>query len=389
VVRLVPEPNAVGEVTVTLSVRDATDTATTTFKATVIIVNDPPTISGLEDVSTPVNIPVVMEFSVADVDSPGTALVVSASVTDPSRGRVTLQPAGGGNWRLTFTPSGPLGPAEIAVTAMDEETSTRVAFIVTVEAASYPIISDIAAQSTPKNVAIEVPFTVSNTRTPNVTVSGYAESTALVQSVVIAGANGSYTATITPVLNAVGQTRIIVEADDTLSKGFAAFDLTITPVNYPPVLAAIPDQTGSAGTPVVVPLTVTDVDNALTELTYRAEWTNEELVAGVQFTVSATAVTATINLIDEEIGASLITLTVSDGDNTAVQTFNLEVAEAGQPEITAIRRNPDGTLTVEWTGGGTLQAAPTVVGPWQDVAGATSPYTFAPSEAMLFGRIKR
>jgi hypothetical protein len=378
-----------GTAVITVTLETPTATNSVVFPLTVRYVNQPPTVTGLANTSTPVNIPLAMTFSVADVDSPATALVVSAAVTDPSRGRVTLQPAGGGNWRLTFTPSGPLGAAEIAVTAMDETSSTRVPFVVTVEPASYPVISDIAAQTTPKNVALVVPFTVSNTRTPNVTVSGYAESTALVQSVVIAGANGSYTASITPVLNAVGQTRIILEADDTLSKGFAAFDLTVTFVNYPPVVAAIPDQTGSAGTPVVVPLSVSDVDNALTELTYRAEWSNSNLVSGVDFTISSTAVSATVNLIDDEIGTSAITVMVSDGVSTAVQSFNLEVTEAGQPEITAIRRNADGTLTVEWTGGGTLQAAPTVLGPWQDVTGATSPYTFAPSEAMLFGRIKR
>ena len=60
-----------------------------------------------------------------------------------------------------------------------------------------------------------------------------------------------------------------------------------------------------------------------------------------------------------------------------------------QPKFTGIKKNADGTVTVEWTGGGTLQAAPAVTGPWQDVPGAASPYTFQASEAMLFGRIKK
>lgn len=59
------------------------------------------------------------------------------------------------------------------------------------------------------------------------------------------------------------------------------------------------------------------------------------------------------------------------------------------PEFTGIKRNADGTITAEWTGGGTLQVAPTVLGPWQDVPGATSPYTFTPSAAMLFGRVRQ
>ncbi len=61
----------------------------------------------------------------------------------------------------------------------------------------------------------------------------------------------------------------------------------------------------------------------------------------------------------------------------------------GELRIDSIVKNANGTITVTWSGGGTLQAAPTVLGPWQDVTGATSPYTFTPSEQMLFGRIRR
>ncbi|MBI2949137.1 MAG: discoidin domain-containing protein, partial [Verrucomicrobia bacterium] len=54
--------------------------------------------------------------------------------------------------------------------------------------------------------------------------------------------------------------------------------------------------------------------------------------------------------------------------------FNsLPVAAA---KFTKIARNADGTITLEWTGGGTLEAATSVTGPWQAVTGATSPYKF-------------
>jgi len=59
------------------------------------------------------------------------------------------------------------------------------------------------------------------------------------------------------------------------------------------------------------------------------------------------------------------------------------------PHITSITRNTDGSLTVVWTGGGTLQAAPAVTGPWADVPGATSPYKVSPTQAALFGRIRQ
>lgn len=63
-------------------------------------------------------------------------------------------------------------------------------------------------------------------------------------------------------------------------------------------------------------------------------------------------------------------------------------APAAGAKFSKMAKNADGTITIEWTGGGVLQAAPSVTGPWQDVAGAASPYTFKPSTAILFGRIK-
>jgi hypothetical protein len=66
----------------------------------------------------------------------------------------------------------------------------------------------------------------------------------------------------------------------------------------------------------------------------------------------------------------------------------VKAAGVQPPEIT-IKANPDGTITITWTGGGTLQAATSVLGPWQDVT-TTSPYTFTPQAGVpyLFGRIK-
>jgi hypothetical protein len=62
---------------------------------------------------------------------------------------------------------------------------------------------------------------------------------------------------------------------------------------------------------------------------------------------------------------------------------------AAPPEITSVARNSDGSITITWSGGGTLQAATAVTGPWQDVTGATSPYNFKPSGPVLFGRVRQ
>ena len=60
-----------------------------------------------------------------------------------------------------------------------------------------------------------------------------------------------------------------------------------------------------------------------------------------------------------------------------------------QPAFTSVVKNANGSITVQWTGNGTLQAAATVAGPWQDVTGATSPYTLQATGTAMFARIKQ
>ena len=46
-------------------------------------------------------------------------------------------------------------------------------------------------------------------------------------------------------------------------------------------------------------------------------------------------------------------------------------------------------ITLEWTGGGTLQSAPAVTGPWTDVTGASSPHSATTSSPLQFYRISQ
>lgn len=73
-------------------------------------------------------------------------------------------------------------------------------------------------------------------------------------------------------------------------------------------------------------------------------------------------------------------MAVTSHDNTAgfpkaeviYESFSITSGnEPEDPEITSITRN-GGDITIEWTGGGTLQSAPEVTGPWDDIDGATT-----------------
>ena len=97
---------------------------------------------------------------------------------------------------------------------------------------------------------------------------------------------------------------------------------------------------------------------------------------------------------------ALITITANYATGPATDTtavaitspFSDPVTVSGgtvvELKFTAISKTAQG-VKLEWTGIGTLQAADAVTGAWQDVTGASSPYTTPASGAMKYFRLKR
>jgi hypothetical protein len=74
------------------------------------------------------------------------------------------------------------------------------------------------------------------------------------------------------------------------------------------------------------------------------------------------------------------------GNWMGIDYVQLSTAEAAVEPTISLARNADGTVTVTYTG--TLQAAPTVNGPWEDVEGATSPLTVPADAPATFARTR-
>ncbi len=71
-----------------------------------------------------------------------------------------------------------------------------------------------------------------------------------------------------------------------------------------------------------------------------------------------------------------------------INAIQLVPSSGAAPAFTSVARNADGSITVTWTGGGTLQVTTDIgSGAWQNVDGAASPYTFTPEAPAMFGRI--
>ncbi len=73
---------------------------------------------------------------------------------------------------------------------------------------------------------------------------------------------------------------------------------------------------------------------------------------------------------------------INDPDNGGYRAYRAGTAPnkpTAPPQFTRIQKNANGSVTIEWTGGGTLQSAPAVTGAWQNVT-ASSPYTVTPTQ---------
>ena len=110
-----------------------------------------------------------------------------------------------------------------------------------------------------------------------------------------------------------------------------------------------------------------------------AGWDNLELF---QFTDPTTKDPSVL-----ELGGKMtlrLTLPAGNGDMDFI-AFIPAADEA--PKFSSIVRNANGSLTLTWTGGGKLQSAASLKGPWTDVAGAVSPLTLTPNADAQFARI--
>jgi subtilisin-like proprotein convertase family protein len=368
---ITPLPNAnsdvYGPATVTLSVTDGAATTSTSFKVVVSAVNDAPTIDGLTNQRIEANRTLNMPFTVGDVETPADDLTLKATSSNANLGTVSI--GGSGTSRvLTFKPSGiPEGNTSVDVTVSDGLLTVTNTIVITVIPPRFPIISPIADQTGVEDVPTVVPFTIGNTTSTNLIVVGTANNPDLVASVAISGTGFTRAAVIVTVPNAnsdlFGTATITLVATDEYGSGTNSFKLTVTPVDDPPVLGPIADQQTTQNVPVQVVLTVSDVDDAITNLTFQGTSSNPGLVSNVTFVNDGSKVTATVNLVPNATGLSTVTISASDRHSTVSQSFALLVTGT-PPTISAIEdqtTDEDTVLEVPFTVGNTASTNFTLV----------------------------
>ena len=253
-----------GTSTITLNVSDGTNSVSTTFPLTVLYVNQPPKFVGLKNLTTPANQPVSQAFSLTDVDSPSSAVVVTSfSSSNTNLGAVTVTSAGL-DYVFDFVPVGNEGITTVALTATDGVNLITNSFTVNVTAGAPPVIADVApiTLSEPStNVTLTVALSISNS-TPEMTLPQLSSNPSLATAR-NTGSGGKWTVSVDVSPYVSGETIISLIASTTYGVTTNFFQVTVTPVEYPPSIGTIPPQTTTADVPVTVLLPITDPDTAI------------------------------------------------------------------------------------------------------------------------------
>jgi RHS repeat-associated protein/uncharacterized repeat protein (TIGR01451 family) len=134
--------------------------------------------------------------------------------------------------------------------------------------------------------------------------------------------------------------RLLIESgDDTKSPYPGGVSIvTYRDYNAPPSISAVPDQFGTGDTPTAaIPFTISDAETPAAALSVAGSSANTNLVPGGNFVFGGSGSNRTVVILPatNQFGTTLITLSVSDGTNTASSSFALNIAAVNHPPALA------------------------------------------------------
>jgi YVTN family beta-propeller protein/autotransporter-associated beta strand protein len=183
---------------------------------------------------------------------------------------------------------------------------------------------------------VSLPFTVSDDvflGSEIVTAINSSSNAALLPlaNISIVGAGSARTVQLTALPNASGTSLVGIHAADGAGRSQSrSFLVTVNPVNDPPTISAIGAQSVPENTPLdPIAFTVGDIDNDVDTLTVTATSSNQSVVPDANLVIGGSGANRTIAatpLVGVR-GDTTITLTVSDGTDTATTSFTLSVVE--------------------------------------------------------------
>jgi hypothetical protein len=323
------------------------------YKAPVIITNRPPSITMisnqtlLEDTAS-----ASIKFTVSDPESPANALTVRARSSNPRLIPEQYILLGGTNndRSLLIVPQlNQWGRADITIEATDPQgASTAVTFAVTVVADNDdPVVSPISNQTVNEDTpGTGIPFYVFDSDSPpeDLWLVAMSSDQTIVadDALVITGTGKLRTFSFTPVKNAYGSCIIdLFVVDPEGQYAWIWFNVAVRAVNDQPTLDPIPSFSVDEGSgPLTIPLSgiSSGAANELQPLIVSAASSRPDIVPAPLVTYASPNIIGSLLLapVAETNGTSVITVTVSDGQNTngtVKQSFTVSVRQFNNPPV--------------------------------------------------------
>lgn len=364
-----PVANRSGTAAIALTVTDgAFGSSNLTFTVTVNAVNDVPTISAIpaqtivEDTSTG-----FLSFTIGDVETNAAFLSVSASSSAPQlipNNRLELGGSGAiRSLRVTPLPD-QSGSATITVRVSDGLATNSTNFTITVLATNdAPTVSTLAGVTMDEDtVSAPIPFRVFDAETAGdglvYSVSSSRPELIDAAGVSFGGSETNRTLQLTPKPDQFGDAILTVMVSDGVASASTPFDLTVLPVNDPPLLGAMADQVvsadGRARTVAITGIRPGPANEVQTvAVSARAEPVGLLTSLHLDHVVGAEDAVLTYVPAAGAVGTATITVTANDGQTvnaTTSRQFSVTLNQppviAYLPDVTTDEDTPVGPLVV-------------------------------------------
>ena len=228
------------------------------------------------------------------------------------------------------------GNYQLSARAIDNAPSMSASAIVnvTVVASAPPEISSIPNQTIQEDSAgVTVNFMVrdSDTRAGDLSLSALSSNTELIPNgaLTFGGSDSNRTLAFRPQADRFGTSRISVRVSDGQSSDSTSFDVLVAAVNDVPLVSDVSDQNIRINeTTGPLPVTISDKETSSGALVLTAQSSNTQLVphSGLTLGGSGGNRTITVKPASHRSGEAVITLTVSDGQQTRSSAFRVTVS---------------------------------------------------------------
>jgi hypothetical protein len=361
ILRFRPNANLSGTATITVRVSDgqaSNGITTRTFDVQVLPVNDAPTIPAIanrvvnEDASTG-----AIRFTLRDIDSPVTALRVSASSSNAELVPSTSMTLAGttASRSITIRPAAnQWGTATITLTVTDGTDSSSTSFLLTVNPVNdLPTMNLVTNRVIPEDSPMQVIDLSGISAGPlefdqPLTITVISSNQAIIPNPVLDHTPGNEAATLTftPRPNAFGLVTITVTLRDgqaTANTLVRKFTVNVTAVNDAPTITAINDLEMMEDTRFTpIPFTIFDQETAGARLRINRISSNPTLLPLTGIILGGTGNNRFLTIAPalHQHGSSLVTIEVSDGLITARSTFTVTVDSVNDVPTLAVIANP-------------------------------------------------